>query len=144
MGTVPSWTGIGHAYPTARRCNGAGKLHRRHGDPTPAGAHHRPPAAAYAYWPLSEPTSVFTWKLIVERFKRLCKDSVLADRHDRDGRRSALRVPGTTNWKRSNEPRPQDHVPRRRAMTIQAFSDAVGFDEERRNLGLRGASSFKA
>lgn len=127
--------GIGHAYPTAR--DGATALANFIGatglNALPAPIIVSSGGGVHAYWPLSEPTSVFTWKLIAERFKRLCKDSGLAiDMTVTADAARVLRVPGTTNWKRSNEPRPcKIMYPGDGAMTIQAFSDAVGFDEEK-------------
>ena len=62
----------------------------------------------HVYWPLTEPVAANpTWKLVAENMKRLCRQhgleidfTVTADAA------RVLRVPGTTNWKYPDNPRP--------------------------------------
>lgn len=101
--------GVGHAYATPR--DGAMALADVIGK-TPLGKLPGPIVVAsgggvHAYWPLEEPVSIFAWKLVAERLKMLCKEQGLAiDMTVTADAARVLRMPGTTNWKRANEPRP--------------------------------------
>ena len=84
----------------------------------------------HAYWPLTEPVSIERWKPVAERFKQLAKErdfpidfTVTADAA------RILRMPGTTNWKLPDNPRPcVIKFDGGGCMTLDAFATAVGFN----------------
>lgn len=86
----------------------------------------------HAYWPLTEPVSIFAWKLVAERLKRLCKEkefhidsTVTADAA------RVLRMPGTTNWKDPQNPRLCRIVfDGEGPTTLDAFAQAIGAVDE--------------
>lgn len=82
----------------------------------------------HAYWPLTEPVSIFAWKLVAERFKKLCKErGLLIDNTVTADAARVLRVPGTTNWKDPKNPRTCRIVfAGDGATTLDAFAQAVG------------------
>lgn len=122
--------GVGHAYPDARA--GASALaafvgaSALNGLPSPIVVSSG--GGIHAYWPLDEPVSIFAWKLVAERFKKLCKEHGLAiDNTVTADAARVLRMPGTTNWKDPKNPRlcrimyAGDGV-----TTLDAFAQAVG------------------
>lgn len=122
--------GVGHAYEDARAgaqalasfvsTSGMGSL--------PAPIVVSSGGGVHAYWPLAEPVSIFAWKLVAERFKRLCKEHDLRiDMTVTADAARVLRMPGTTNWKDASNPRLCRIIYSGDGeTTLDAFAQAVG------------------
>lgn len=122
--------GVGHAYPDARAGAQAlaGFVQSSGLSALPAPVVVSSGGGVHAYWPLAEPVSIFAWKLVAERFKRLCKEQDLRiDMTVTADAARVLRMPGTTNWKDASNPRLcRIMCPGDGATTLDAFAQAVG------------------
>jgi len=92
----------------------------------------------HAFWPLSEPVTIQQWKPVAECLKRVAKQHDFAIDHSvtADAAR-ILRMPGTTNWKQPDNPRPcttkgEGGGP----ATLDAFASAIGYNTEPVRLSL--------
>lgn len=122
--------GVGHSYPDAKA--GATALTSFVADtglctlPSPiVVASGR---GVHAYWPLTEPVSVFAWKLVAERLKRLAteKQFRIDNTVSADAAR-VMRMPGTRNWKDPANPKLcKVMFPGDGPVTLDAFATAIG------------------
>lgn len=123
--------GVGHAYATARDgvlalesfIAGTGLINIPEPIVVATGG------GIHAYWPLEEAVLVTQWKPVAERLKRLAKEQNFAIDHavTADTAR-VLRVPGTSNWKIKDTPRPC--VVRSSgggSVSLDVFASAIGY-----------------
>ncbi len=85
----------------------------------------------HAYWPLTEPVTIQQWKPIAEHLKKLAKQHNLDIDHTvtADAAR-ILRMPGTTNWKIPDNPRPcLTKIDGDGPVTLHDFATAIGYNE---------------
>lgn len=80
----------------------------------------------HAYWAFEEDAPIEQWKTLAENFKRLCKrNGLLIDMTVTADAARVLRVPGTTNWKQADNPRPVKILQESKAIAFGVLLDAI-------------------